>query len=230
MFGRRTPAPLATPKRLLCFGDSLTWGWCPPEEPGRPATRYPRAERWPERMADELGAGFEVVVEALSGRTTNADDPTDPRLNGAAYLPAALASHLPLDLVILMIGTNDTKAWFGRSAFDVAAGAAVLLRQVATSAGGVGTAYPAPRALLVAPPPLGEIRSPWSREVFRDAAETSRGLAAQYEALAGHVGAAFLDAGKVLETGGADGIHFTAANNAALATAMAAKVRALLDA
>jgi lysophospholipase L1-like esterase len=73
-------------------------------------------------------------------------------VNGAAQLPSCLASHLPLDLVILMLGTNDTKAYFRRTPLDIALGMSVLVTQVLTSAGGVGTAYPAPQVLVVARP------------------------------------------------------------------------------
>src|ERR1700750_1283342 len=94
-------------KRVLCFGDSLTWGWIPVAE-GMPTQRYPRDVRWTGVLADRLGEGYEVIEEGLSARTTNVDDPTDPRLNAGAYLPGSLASHLPLDLVILLLGTTHT--------------------------------------------------------------------------------------------------------------------------
>ena len=121
-----------------------------------PTTRYPFEQRWTGVLAAQLGEGFEIIEEGLSGRTTDLDDPADPRLNGSAYLPSALASHLPLDLVILQLGTNDTKTYFHRSAYDIAFGMSKLLVQVGTSAGGVGTAYPAPKALVIAPPAAGQ--------------------------------------------------------------------------
>jgi len=97
-------------KRLLCFGDSLTWGWVPVPEMS-PTTRFPYDERWTGVLAKALDKDYEVIEEGLSARTTSIDDPVDPRLNGSAYLPSALASHLPLDLVIIMLGTNDTKSF-----------------------------------------------------------------------------------------------------------------------
>jgi len=78
-------------------------------------------------LAAQLGDGFDIIEEGLSGRTTDVDDPTDPRLNGSTYLPSALASHLPLDLVIVMLGTNDTKSYFHRTPFEIAMGMAKLL-------------------------------------------------------------------------------------------------------
>ena len=217
---------MAEKKRIMFYADSLTWGWVPMDN-AVPTHRYPFEQRWTGVMAAELGDGYEIVEEALSGRTTAVDDPTDPRLNGASYLPSALASHLPLDLVILFLGTNDTKVYFNRSPFEIAAGVSVLIDQIAKSAGGVGTAYPAPQVLLVAPPPLGTFQHTWFAELFRGGLEKSAELARHYEALATFLGIPFINAGEVTSTGGVDGIHFTAENNEALGRALARKVEAL---
>lgn len=216
-----------TEKRILCFGDSLTWGWIPVTE-GVPTERFPRDVRWTGVLADHLGDGYDVIEEGLSARTTNADDPTDPRLNGSAYLPACLASHLPLDLVILMLGTNDTKVNLGRTPFDIGTGMGVLATQVLTSAGGVGTVYPAPQVLIVAPPPLAEMPHPWFEMVFEGGRAKTGELARVYSALASFMKVPFFDAGSVITTDGVDGIHFTEANNRDLGVALAEQVRALL--
>jgi lysophospholipase L1-like esterase len=214
-------------RRILCFGDSLTWGWMPIGEVV-PTTRYPFEQRWTGVLAAQLGENFEIIEEGLSGRTTDLDDPADPRLNGSAYLPVALASHLPLDLVILQLGTNDTKTYFHRSAYEIAFGMSKLLVQVGTSAGGVGTAYPAPRALVIAPPPLGSMTDPWLQATFEGAQAKSRELASHYEALARFFKVDFLNAGEFLMTDGVDGIHLTSQNNAALGMAIAEKVTTIL--
>lgn len=214
-------------KRVLCFGDSLTWGWMPIEGVV-PTTRYPYEQRWTGVAASQLGERYELIEEGLSGRTTNVDDPADPRLNGSTYLSSALASHMPLDLVVLLLGTNDTKTCFYRSAYDIAMGMSKLLVQVGTSAGGVGTAYPAPKALVVAPPPLAAMSDPWLQATFDGAQAKTRALPAQYKALADFFKVDFLDAGKHLSTDGVDGIHLTPENNRALGTAIAGKISAIL--
>jgi len=214
-------------KRILCFGDSMTWGWMPIREVV-PTTRYPFEQRWTGVLAAQLGESFEIIEEGLSGRTTDLDDPADPRLNGSACLPAALASHLPLDLVILQLGTNDTKTYFHRSAYEIAFGMSKLLVQVGTSAGGVGTAYPAPRVLVIAPPPLGSMTDPWLQATFEGANAKSRELASHYEALAGFFKVDFLNAGEFLTTDGVDGIHLTLQNNTAFGIAVAEKVKTIL--
>ena len=129
---------MAEKRSILCFGDSLTWGWIPVKE-SAPTLRYPYEQRWTGAMAAKLGEGYHIIEEGLSARTTSLDDPNDPRLNGSAYLPSALASHLPLDLVILMLGTNDTKSFFHRTPYEIANGMGKLVGQVLTSAGGGAT-------------------------------------------------------------------------------------------
>ncbi|MCC8944006.1 lysophospholipase L1-like esterase [Bradyrhizobium sp. USDA 4518] len=210
-------------KRILCFGDSLTWGWVAVPE-GSPTTRFPYAERWTGAMAAKLGPDYEIIEEGLSARTTSLDDPADPRLNGSAYLPSAIASHLPLDLVILMLGTNDTKSYFRRTPYEIAVGMSKLAGQVLTSAGGVGTVYPAPKVLIVSPPPLADLPDPWFQGMFEGGREKTVELAKQYRSLAAFLKVDFLDAGSVISTDGVDGIHFTAKNNADLGMALAEKV------
>ncbi|RZM94048.1 hydrolase [Bradyrhizobium genosp. SA-3] len=213
-------------RRILCFGDSLTWGWIAVPE-GSPTTRFPLHERWTGAMAAALGDGYEIIEEGLSARTTSIDDPVDPRLNGSAYLPAALASHIPLDLVILMLGTNDTKSYYHRTPYEIAVGMSKLVGQVLTSAGGVGTIYPAPKVLVVAPPPLADLPDPWFQGMFEGGREKTVELAAQYKALASFMKVEFFDAGSAIATAGVDGIHFTAKNNTDLGRALARKVTTL---
>ncbi|WP_099022631.1 SGNH/GDSL hydrolase family protein [Mycolicibacterium palauense] len=217
-----------TASRVLCFGDSLTWGWIPVDE-GVPTERYPADVRWTGVLAEHLGEGFEVIEEGLSARTTSVDDANDPRLNGSAYLPSCLASHLPLDLVIIMLGTNDTQAPYERTPLDIAKGMGLLVNQVFASAGGVGAVYPAPKVLIVAPPPLAHIPHPWFRLVFSGGQEKSAQLAEAYAALASFLKVPFFDAGSVISTDGVDGIHLTTRNNHDLGVALSEQVRALLD-
>ena len=216
-------------RSIMCFGDSLTWGWIPVPE-ASPTLRYPYEQRWTGAMAAKLGDGYHIVEEGLSARTTSVDDPNDPRLNGSAYLPTALASHLPLDLVIVMLGTNDTKSYFNRTPYEVANGMAKLVGQILTSAGGVGTPYPAPKVLIVAPPPLASMPDLWFEGMFGGGVEKSRELAKHYKALAAFMKVEFLNAGDHVATDGCDGIHFTAETNIKLGHAIAEKVTSIFTA
>jgi lysophospholipase L1-like esterase len=226
-------AQTAPPKRIMVYGDSNSWGWIPVED-GFPSTRYSEDKRWPGILRAELGNGFEVVDEALSGRTTDMDDPTvlnvgGAGLDGAEYLPAALASHLPLDLVIIMLGTNDLKAMYDRSPFGIALGAGELIDIVQSTEGGVGTEYPNPQVLLLAPPPLGKLSPEVFQEMFEGGVEKSQQLGATFEPIAKAAGAEFLDLSKVTATDGVDGIHFTEAAQRKIGMAVADKVKAIFN-
>lgn len=96
-------------KTILCYGDSNTWGFIPSI-----GARYPFETRWPGVMQAALGKEYRVIEAGLSGRTTVWDDPCDIYMNGRDMLEPTLRTHAPLDLVILMLGTNDLKwhsAW-----------------------------------------------------------------------------------------------------------------------
>ena len=133
-------------KRILCFGDSNTWGQDP-----LTGERLGKDIRWPGVLAKDLGPSCEIIEEGMNGRTTVWDDPIQGYANGQDYLVPCLKSHRPLDLVIIMLGTNDLKNRFSLSARDIAKGAAVLVGIVFKSDCGVKQA--APKVLLVAPRP-----------------------------------------------------------------------------
>ena len=102
--------------RIMAFGDSNTFGTASVAVP--PSFRLATEDRWPRVMQSCLVAA-EVIDEGLPGRTTDLEDLEEPVQGGVTYsglrhLPTALASHQPLDLVILMLGTNDAKTCFKR--------------------------------------------------------------------------------------------------------------------
>lgn len=223
-----TSAGAAEPKRVMAFGDSITWGWKPVVE-GVPSDRFDAAVRWPGAMLAALGQGYEVVEEGLNARTTDVADPTLPLITGAgldgsAYLPAALASHEPLDVVVIMLGTNDLKAQFNRTPERIAEGADKLVQIVKNIHGGVGTTYQSPKVLLVAPAPLGDSMG-FFKEPFAGGLAKSQQLGRTYAAVAAKEGVSFLDAGSVIKTDGVDGLHLSGDAEQALGKAIAAKVR-----
>jgi lysophospholipase L1-like esterase len=204
-------------RTVLCYGDSNTWGSDP--ETGE---RFAPDVRWPGVLARGLGEGFRVVEEGLSGRTTVWDDPIEgAHKNGRRYLRACLESHKPIDLVALMLGTNDLKGRFGASASDIAQGAASLAEEVLRSACGPGGGVPA--VILVAPPPVGRLTE--LAEMFEGSSEKSLRFAGHYRRFAGQYGVGFLDAGSVVVSSDLDGIHLEADEHRKLGEAVAASVR-----
>ena len=204
---------------ILCYGDSNTFGVDPATQ-----ERHPRDVRWPGVLRAALGPGFEVIEEGLNGRTTLWDDPFEPGRRGLDYLLPCLRSHRPLDLVVVMLGTNDLKPIHRLTPAAIAAGAGTIVETILGSAAGPGAG--APQVLLVAPPPLR--LSPGRAEVwgFEPPAEAaSRELARYYRIVAEELGCGFLDAGEHGAASPDDGVHLDAATHAALGVAVADRVR-----
>jgi lysophospholipase L1-like esterase len=186
-------------------------------------------------MAARLVSGVELVEEALSGRTTDLDDfeidlPSKHLkgaiFNGAKLLPAILASHLPLDLVIIMLGTNDLKARFKRTPQSIAKAAVGLARLIEECEGGVATGYPTPKVLLLAPPPLGT--SFHHPEDWAGGHEKSLELGSAIREAANAADLPYLDAGEIIGTEGIDGVHLTSEAQRKLGEAVAKKVSVIL--
>lgn len=218
-------------KTIMVFGDSITWGWVP-KDPIVPTVRHAEEDRWPEIMAAALGDGYTVVTEGLSGRTTNVEDPDLPGLmNGADYLDSAILSHEPLDLVIIMLGTNDTKSHLHRSPLEIGLGMGELVNIVQEDAGPSWYAYDAPSVLVISPPPLGDEIDPGAAERFKDGNAKIAQLPSIYAAIAEAAGAHFFDAASVVtkDDVGPDGIHLLVSGNQALGAAVAEEVKAIIE-
>jgi len=187
-------------KRILCFGDSNTWGYDPEID-----ARYDNKTRWPCVMGSVLGDEYEIVEEGMNGRTTVWDDPVDGLMSGLNYLKPCLLSHKPLDLVIIMLGTNDLKDRFCVSAYEIAKSAGRLVQMVqASDAGPEGSP---PSVLLVAPPPtvVGE-KGLDTRQLGLG---KSQQFAKQFEDFAKELGCGFANAGDFIKTSPVDGVHFS---------------------
>lgn len=212
------------PRVILCFGDSNTHGTMPMAsllDQGR----FDRDTRWPGVMAAALGEGWDVVAEGHPGRTTVHPDPVaGVHKCGAAVLPALLESHRPLDLVVVMLGTNDLKQRFQVPPVEIAVSVERLVVAIRQSFCGPGGG--APDVLVVAPPPV--LEAGCLAEVFAGGAAKSVRLAPFLADVAARQGAGFLDAGAVIASSPLDGVHFDAAAHGALGRAVAAAVRARL--
>ena len=104
-------------KHILCFGDSNTHGFCAdPADCADGGNRFNESERWTCLLQKQLGDGYLVIEEGLGGRTTCFPDPLQEGACGLDYLVPCLGSHEPVDLLIVMLGTNDTKDRFAASA------------------------------------------------------------------------------------------------------------------
>jgi lysophospholipase L1-like esterase len=208
-------------KTVLCYGDSNTWGYDPATQ-----ERYPRDERWTGVLRRGLGEGYLVIEEGLNGRTTVWDDPIQGYKNGKEYLVPCLETHKPIDLVIVMLGTNDLKMRFNVPACDIAAGAGVLVDIIAKSETGPGDG--APQVLLITPPPIARLSE--FAEMFEGGTAKSKMLSHHFRLVAEERGCALLDASDVVISSDVDGIHFDLSEHRKLGDAVAARVRQILKA
>ena len=209
-------------KTILCYGDSNTWSYNPSTQ-----ARYPLEQRWVTRLARDLGPDYLVIPEGLNGRTTVWPDPVEGEYkSGSRTLIPVLESHHPLDLVALMLGTNDLKHRFGLSAWDIAASAQTLVEMIQSST--FGPDGRAPEVLLIAPPPTCV---PGTRfdEMFAGADEKSQHLARYFKQVADELRCGFLDAGQHVVSSKVDGIHLDAGELPKLAAAVAASIRQMLS-
>jgi lysophospholipase L1-like esterase len=210
-------------KTILCYGDSNTWGYSPATQ-----DRYGRDERWPGVLRNELGPGYLVIEEGLGGRTTIWDDPVEGIYkNGKTYLIPCLESHQPLDLVVVLLGTNDLKNRFSIEAFDIAQGAGVLVQIIQKSENGPNGN--APEVLLLAPPPVAKLARTDFVEMFAGAEKKAKKFSREYRRVAKELGCEFLDTADVIVSSKLDAIHLDVEEHRKLGQAVAARVRKIFE-
>jgi lysophospholipase L1-like esterase len=206
-------------KTIVCFGDSNTWGYNPVTQ-----ERHDYDKRWTTVLQKELGSDYLVIPEGLNGRTTVWEDPIELHKNGAAYLPPCLESHKPVNLVIIMLGTNDLKQRFSLPAGDIANGAGVLVDIVKKSDWGPDGS--APQVLVLVPPEVRKL-SDFS-EMFAGSREKSLGFPAAFEAMTEDRDVACLDVGRTVRLSDVDGIHFEETQLEALGKLVSASVQRII--
>jgi len=204
-------------RTVLCYGDSNTHGTVPMHALGE-RKRYAADIRWTGVLAQRLGDGWQLIEEGHPGRTTVLDDPVEgPHKNGRAALPVIMESHRPIDLVIIMLGTNDLKFRFCVNAFDIADSAGKLAQIAMASQCGPGET--ASKVLLVAPPPVVETGA--LADMFQGGEATGQQFGHHFAEAARRYGCSFLDAGAVIRSSAVDGVHFEPEDHGRLGHAIA---------
>jgi len=197
--------------KVLCFGDSNTWGTRPE------AGRYDEAQRWTSLLAGYLnfaGHNVEVIEAGQPNRTLVHNSPFYGDKSGVSYLKPLLAQHQP-DVIILLLGTNDLKAKFNLSALDIALAAAELITQVQTFVQNGLMGVSPIKVLLISPPVIKEVGA--YKTIYRGARAKSEILADEYSKQAIRLGCHFFDANEVITSSELDGIHWGAGEHEKLA-------------
>ncbi len=229
-------AAAAEPRRILVYGDSNSWGY-EARSDGGPTRRFPADRRWTGILQRKLGPGYVVIEDGLNLRTTDLDGEHWPgsvmrpdTVNGAKHLPTSIAANMPLDLVVIMLGTNDLQARYGRSPSEIAHAVVRLARMVQASAGGIGTRYKAPKVLIVSPVEVADIPiEEWSRR-YAGSRTKSAGFAAAFREAAGAARIPEFDAAAAIggTAHGVDGIHLSRSDHSKLAAGILPAIRRIL--
>ena len=214
-------------RTILCFGDSNTNGL---PSNGVEYVRLAVDVRWTGRLQRKLGDGYDVLEEGLSGRTTDVDDEERPGLNGRLYFLPCVLSHHPIDVLVLMLGTNDLKSQFDRTPADIAmalSGYLDDLESIATMVEGR-----MPRTILVSPIHVDDSQPAYvgatAGLLDATAVDRSRRLTDELRRLAHDRRVLFADAAAVARAGD-DGIHLSPDSHEPLAELIAVTVKAALS-
>lgn len=210
-------------RQILVYGDSLSWGINPGTR-----ERHPFGVRWPTVMEQTLSrqlANIRVLEDCLNGRRTVFEDPFLPGRNGLNELGQIIEKHSPLELVIVMLGTNDFQSMHPHNAWHASRGVARLVKTIREAP--IEPGMPLPKVLIVCPPaitrPAGTIAPK-----FAGGETKCVGLATAYSALAVELDCPFFDAGTVVTASAVDGVHLDAAAHVVLGERMATVVATLL--
>jgi len=210
-----------TKKRIICFGDSLTWGYVP----GSNHERFPENIRYPKVLQSLLGANFEIIEEGLNSRTLVSEDerPGKEGRNGSVYLIPCLDSQDPIDLVVIMLGTNELKHIYKNSPKQIGKlfekyFVKVILNRKSQFRG----TYP--QVMIISLPTINE-QTKYASERYIGGAKKSKELKEIYHRIAKTNKCHFVDASKLAV--GIDGVHLTKESQVALAKLIFKKIKSI---
>lgn len=209
-------------KSILCYGDSNTYGL-----KSDLVSRYTKDERWTGILQKRLGEDYYIIEEGLGGRTTVWDDPIEEYKNGKTYLIPCLDSHKPLDLIILMLGTNDLKCRFSVSPFDIASSVENLVKTILKSDAGIE--FSVPKILLVPPVPIKSVgRTNDIDQMIPDMERRSKALIPYYKEIADKYNIYYMNPEGKVEINNIDGIHYSLKGHEQMAVLMEEKIKQIL--
>lgn len=210
-------------QHILVYSDSLSWGIIPTTR-----KRLSFEQRWPGVMELSLCTADQrvrVIEDCLNGRRTVWDDPFKPGRNGLVGLAQRIEIHSPLELVILMLGTNDFQSMHAHNAWHSAQGVAALIAAVRSAP--IEPGMPVPPILVIAPPAITMPQGPIAPK-FEGGEKKCVGLAAAYQTVCAETGCHFFDAGSVVTSSKIDGVHLDLEQHQTLGNAISQFVKPLL--
>lgn len=197
---------------ILFYGDSNTWGY----QGNQPTERLPYNQRFTGIVA-KMFPQHHIIEEGMPGRTICINDPLDTGRNGMETLPIVLQTHDPIDLMVIMLGTNDTKIMFGHTPYTIRLAMEKMIRYIYNTDLWSVTKK-CPKIMLISPPNMGEIENGTFYGMFdaRSAAMLPE-VAIQYEQLAKQYDCLYVNGSQVTAENCCDFVHLTALEHKKLA-------------
>lgn len=209
-------------KKILLYGDSNTWGY----RGWDIGKRLPRDQRFEGHIAAAFPE-YEIVAEGLPGRNISFPHPIETNTNGMQVLPMLLTTHDPIDLVVIMLGTNDTMTILNNSLFNIRYAMEKTIQLIQAPDRWAIDRKEAPDILLVAPPAISHIAdSPYYGQYDEHSAELAAGLPEVYKKLSEQYGCGFAD-GSFIAPSGMDGVHLNATEHSLLAEKIITAMKAM---
>ena len=206
---------------ILCFGDSNTWGYDPETQ-----TRFSKKIRWTGVLQQLLGTSFNVIEEGLNGRTTNVNEKEEhdlgycrPYRSAMDLLSILIETNSPLDLIIVMLGTNDLKTNFNQSPDMIAENTRLVCESIISN-----DYFQSKSIILVAPTHINE-NSPNLLESFVGTTSASKSFANSYKKISDDLNLIFLDASESVITNEIDGLHWDAMQHSDFANSLFNKIK-----
>lgn len=213
-------------KRILCYGDSNTYGYDPHTQ-----GRYPESVRWTGILSFHLGTEYTVIEEGLNNRTTVLEPEGEPWRSGLYYLEPCLRSHIPVDVVVLMLGSNDMKTVFHQTAEEIGEHIRQLIREIKRISAGKNLSGKPCDILLISPVYVSEniIRADYADEFGgRAAIFLSHKIASVCEKVAAEERCFFLKGSDCAESSPTDGLHLDEEGHRRMAEAVEKALRKIL--
>ncbi|BEU03594.1 arylesterase [Agarivorans sp. OAG1] len=200
--------------KVLCFGDSNTWGYSPTT-----GQRMPASRRWPVIMGNLLGETYQMIEAGQPGRTTFPSSSSFGLSSGIDALLQDTQKHQP-DCLVLMLGTNDFYPEFQLAAEQISDNLERMLVELNQHC--VKRGITSPKVLLLAPPAIDET-GPFGQH-FKGSQAKSQQLAGLLKAKAKRLSCAFFDVNSIIKLEQQDGVHLSPEQHKQLAEALAEKL------
>jgi len=208
-------------KNILCFGDSNTWGYDPATQ-----TRFSKDIRWTGVLQQLLGSKYNVIEEGLNGRTTNVNEKQDhglgyfrPFRSAMDLLSVLIETNSPLDLIIVMLGTNDLKTNFNQSSEMIAKNMRLVCESIIDN-----DYFHSKSIILVSPTHINE-ESPNLLDSFIGTTQASQSFSNSYRKISDDLDLYFLDASESVKTNKIDGLHWDAMQHSDFANSLFNKIK-----